>query len=250
MKIDYCGISDKGKKREVNQDAVLMKVYKDKGLFVVADGMGGHLHGEMASAAIVEEMERWWEELTRKEQEEDFSEVFSSLRQRLEFINRVIYERYNDSQVCGSTLAALLLCGANYGIFSSGDSRIYCRSGHKLKRLTMDDVWENQPQAQRYPERERREHPDYGKLICAMGVSPEADLKGKTDTLKCNDCFLICSDGLYKMCREEDIKRTLKDYRNGKDGRQLAAGLLKIVYENGAADNVSFILVRVCDLER
>ena len=245
MKIEYCGISDKGRRREINQDAVLMKAHKDKALFVVADGMGGHSHGEVASAVIVEEMEKWWEDFTRNEQKEDFREAFSSLRQRLELINRIIYERYNGPQVCGSTLAALFFYGVNYGIFSSGDSRIYCRNGHKLKQLTTDDVWENQPQAGLYPEKERKEHPDYGKLICAIGVSPDAAIKGMTDTLKDNDCFLLCSDGLYKMCSEEDMKRTLKDYRNNKDGKQLLAQLLKKVYENGAVDNVSIILVRV-----
>lgn len=245
MKIEYCGISDKGKKREINQDAVFMESYKDKALFVVADGMGGHSHGEMASAIIVEEMGKWWGEFIRKDRREDFHEAVSLLRQRLELINRVIYERYNASQVCGSTLAALLLCEGNYCVFSSGDSRIYCRSRFRVKQLTTDDVWENQPEAKQYSEEKRKNHPDYGKLIYAMGVFPDAVIRGKTDTLNINDCFLLCSDGLYKMCGEEDIKRTLKDYRNGKDGRQLLARLLKEVYENGASDNVSVILVRV-----
>lgn len=245
MKIEYCGISDKGKRREINQDAVLMKVYKDRALFAVADGMGGHSYGEMASAAIVEEMEKWWEEFAWKEQEEDFREALSSLRQRLELANRIIYERYSSSQICGSTLVVLLICGMNYGIFSSGDSRIYYQSGHKLKQLTTDDVWENQPEAGLYSSEERRDHPDYGKLIYAIGVLPDAVIKGKTDMLKSNDRFLLCSDGLYKMCSEEDIKRTLKDYKSDKDGKQLLTQLLKTVYENGARDNVSVILVRV-----
>lgn len=245
MKIEYCGISDKGKKREINQDAILMKAYNDRALFAVADGMGGHSHGEMASAAIAGEMDKWWEKFTMGENGEDFKEAFLSLRQCLELVNQTIYERYNDSQICGSTIATLFIYGMNYGVLSSGDSRIYCQSGHRLKQLTKDDVWENQPQAASYPEKVRREHPDYGKLICAIGVSPDSRIKGQTDILKNNDCFLLCSDGLYKMCSEEDVKRTLKDYKNKKDGNSILTQLLKTVYANGALDNVSAILVKV-----
>lgn len=251
MRTEYCGICDIGKRREKNQDAIFMDAGSDAALFAVADGMGGYLHGEDASRIIVGEMRKWWEEFPALQQTcgaaGDFGGMISALRQRLELANRIIYERYGSGRdICGSTVAVLFLYRESYCVLSSGDSRIYYLNGFAWKQLTSDDVWENQPQTlERYSPAQIRAHRDHGKLVHAIGVAPEASISGKTDILKGRDCFLICSDGLYKMCRERDIRRAMKEYRHGRCEKEPLQGLLRTVYENSASDNVSAILVRV-----
>lgn len=245
MRVEYCGVSDKGEKRDVNQDAIFMDARENMALFAVADGMGGYQHGEAASGAIVAEMRKWWEELSGEGGREAFDEMAYMLKQRLELANRIIYEKYNASGICGSTVVVLFIYGRNYCIYSSGDSRIYYLSGWIWKQLTVDDVWENQPEiSSGYSKGELKQHVNYGKLLHAIGISESMAVNGKTDLLKSGDCFLLCSDGLYKMCREKDMKKTVRDYKSGKDGQKLLEQLLQKVYENGARDNVSIVMVR------
>jgi len=246
MRVEYCGICDKGKKREINQDAIFMGVQDNIGLFAVADGMGGHLHGEAASGTITAELGRWWERFSQSGYGQSFASVVFELKQQLELANRAIYEQYQKSGICGSTVAVLFVYGQNYCIFSSGDSRIYYMNTFKWKQLTIDDVWENQPEIMgSYTLEQMRRHVNYGRLIHAIGISDDTVVNGKTDMLKDKDSFLLCSDGLYKACGIRDIKRILKKFRNGENGEELLRQALQKVYENGAADNISMVLVRV-----
>ena len=251
MKTEFCGICDIGKRREKNQDAIFMDAGTDAALFAVADGMGGYLHGEEARGIIIGEMRKWWEEFPKRQQicgaAGDFGKMISALGQRLELANRMIYERYGSGrEICGSTAAVLFLYRESYCVLSSGDSRVYYLNSFTWKQLTSDDVWENQPQTlERYTPAQIKAHKDHGKLVRAIGVAPEASISGKTDILKDRDCFLICSDGLYKMCREKDIRRAMREYRLGRDEKKPLQELLRTVYENSASDNVSAILVRV-----
>lgn len=266
MRIEYCGICDRGKVRRVNQDAVFMEAQGDMALFAVADGMGGHLHGEVASNAIMAGMEECWKELAFGEfrgayklfgvsslqsSAGEFAGMVSVLRRHLENANRAIMESCRKWEICGSTVAALLIHKRNYCILSSGDSRIYYFNGWACKQLTVDDVWENQPEVvRRYHPKQRKMHADYGKLVHALGISDTAAVSGKTDTLKGGDRFLLCSDGFYKMCNSREVRRILKEYRGNSNGEELLGQIKQIVYGNGAKDNVSVILVRISEMGR
>lgn len=250
MRIEYCGICDKGALREVNQDAVLMDTREDMALFAVADGMGGHMCGEAASGIIVTELQRWWEfvwrSLLRNGNAESFEKMISSLREQVAYANRVIYEQYNKgTDVCGSTIVILLIRGNNYYILSSGDSRLYSLKGMLWKQMTVDDVWENQPDIiASYQPQQMKEHAYYGKLIRAVGVTQNAEFYEKTGVLESGIRFLLCSDGLYKTCREKELKSILRRYKGKRNEEKLLNRMMRKVYENGARDNTSAILVR------
>lgn len=250
MRIEYCGVCDKGAVREVNQDAIFMDVRKDMALFVVADGMGGHMHGEAASGIIVTELRQWWERCQavsyRAGNPENFDRIVCSLREQITYANRVIYKQYNNGMnVCGSTIVVLLIWGSHYCILSCGDSRIYYLRGLRYEQMTMDDVWENQPDIiASYESRQIREHAYYGKLVRAVGVSKNVKLNEQINVLEDGGRFLLCSDGLYKMCREKDIKRILRRYKGNRNGDKLLKQMMRRVYADGARDNTSVILVR------
>jgi protein phosphatase len=243
MKIKYNGICDKGLKRESNQDRIYMKSNIETGLFVVADGMGGHLHGERASEHIVSEFGKWYESFDCTKYEDNFNQIIREIQRVLEQMNKTIYSFYGDREICGSTVVVLFIYKDIYAIFWVGDSRAYILNYWKCRLLTVDDVWENQTNIKAsLNEKNIRENSNYGKLVNAIGVSQNARINIITDKINKRARFLLCSDGLYKMCSENEINKMIKRY-NGFKGDIQMKQYLDAVYKHGAEDNVSYILV-------
>jgi protein phosphatase len=109
--------------------------------------------------------------------------------------------------------------------------------------MTIDDVWENQINIKASLNEENiKTHSNYGKLVNAMGIHPNAQIRILTDNINKRTRFLLCSDGLYKMCSENEINKMLKGYRGFKGDKQIKQ-YLDVVYNHGAGDNVSCIIV-------
>lgn len=242
MCIGYYGKSEAGKIRDTNQDAVLMLTRKDVGLFVVADGMGGHAYGEKASGLIIEILEKWWNDFEPETYEYIFSKMMLSVKQSVEEANTIIFEQYNQDNICGSTIVLLFIYKNCYGILHAGDSRCYRYQRYAIKQMTVDDVWENQINLSR-AERMNIKHPNRGKLINAIGTCREVECKVKTDVWNSDTVFLLCSDGLYKMCPEKYIEKCIRRYHRHKSLSDMCRDMLEKVYENGAKDNVSVIAI-------
>lgn len=251
MQIRYEGLTDCGLKRKVNQDHVGMFVQGGAGLFLVADGMGGYSDGEAASQLIVYEMGSWWEknclEVSGGDiQSEDFQEIVEDLRQKILAVNRKILEVYNQDQVCGSTLVMLLIVKRFYAVFSVGDSRIYTTKGKKLLQMTKDDVWENlNSTIERYSPEEILHHPNRGKLAQSIGALERIFINIQTGECGTKQVFLLCSDGIYKMCSEHMIRIAAMAWKSEKNADQCLSNLKKAVYAANAPDNLSVILVSV-----
>lgn len=248
MDIVYSGICDIGLKRKVNQDSLLMAESRGQGmyLFAVADGMGGHSDGELASKAFTDGLRAWADAFQAEHYNKNFRNMMTSLQNKIEEVNKKIYMEYNQSQVCGTTCVVLLLYQGTYGVISAGDSRIYLRRGWSTVSLMMDDVWENQRDVQRaLTAKQIQNHPNYGKLVNAIGTDREVSLSVRTDTLKKGDAFLLCSDGLYKYCPEKYFKRVLRGTVR-ENVKENVRNLVEKTHEQGAGDNVSVILVKCC----
>ena len=246
MRIVYSGICDIGLKRENNQDSIFIYSGKDKGvsLFVVADGMGGYSSGELASQMITNKLSQWVKHFTIELYDGNFLKMIESLEHKLEEINREIFFRYNQEQICGSTCILLLIYKEYYGIINIGDSRIYKKEGWKIKSLMKDDVWEKSPDIQeKFSKREIINHLNYGKLLQAVGTKEKLVITSKTDVLKEGDTFLLCSDGLYKMCSERTLSRIIRGVSES-NMEECVDKLLKECYKAGAGDNVSIIVVK------
>lgn len=244
MRIVYSGICDTGLKRETNQDSIFTHSGEDMGLFVVADGMGGYAHGELASQTITNMFSQWIENFSVELFGGDFLKMMESLEWKLEEANREIFLKYNQEQICGSTCILLFIYKEYYGIINVGDSRIYRKEGWKIKSVMKDDVWENSPQVQEnLSKREIINHSNYGKLLQAVGTKESLALTSKTGISEEGDTFLLCSDGLYKMCPERVMAKMARVFsENNMD--ECIHKLLKECYRAGAGDNISIIMVK------
>lgn len=108
--------------------------------------------------------------------------------------------------------------------------------------LTMDEVWENQIEIKKaLTLKQIKDNINTGKLINAIGISENARINIKTDILKKGSHFLLCSDGMHKMCSEKEIKKMMEGYQGSRMGDRQMQEYLKCVYAHGAIDNVSFI---------
>jgi len=246
MKIKVSSVCDIGKKRTQNQDTVL--VYQDAAhnfaLFLVADGMGGYADGGQASGAIAAGIRNWLEQGNIRRFSGSAVSMLNALRNRLLEIHEYIWKTWNHHQICGSTCVLLFILEDSYGIFYVGDSRIYLSRRFSCNPITQDDVWENQKGiTEQYPGKNIRNHPDYGKLVHAVGCEPVLSYCMQTKALQTGDVFALCSDGVYKMCSP----RYLKGKINSCCWRDLDAvrdDIMRRVYRNGATDNASLILVK------
>lgn len=241
----YARVCDIGKVRSMNQDAVFAANKGHTGLFVVADGMGGHSRGERASRHIIKKIEEWWENFCPEHYDDDFKMIMRAVQKVAEQANREIYQNYNRNDICGSTMVLLLIYKEVYGLLYAGDSRIYLYHRRKLRQLTMDEVWENQS-GLTLAEKEARWERCHGKLYNAVGISGTMQCNITTNELKPGMVFLLCSDGLYKYCSEKYLKKCLKKVGKESIPEIITGAMLEKVYEQGAGDNVSIIVV--CDI--
>ena len=243
MNLKAYGKSDIGKVREVNQDAFGIFQKEDAGLFVVADGMGGYTDGEKASQTVVAELSNWWNSFSPVLFECEFQRMMSSIEQVIEYVNETIYTQYNQNEICGTTVVVLFVYQNFYGILYAGDSRCYMAQGRKWEALTVDDVWENQSSLSRQ-ERMMLDHPNRGKLVNAVGVHKNVKCRIITNTLKKNTVFLLCSDGLYKFCPDKYLRHCARKCKDKDMMAQEMDSLINMVYDNGAKDNITVIMVK------
>ncbi len=241
----YARICDIGKVRSTNQDAVLAVSRDDMGLFVVADGMGGHSQGEKASRHMIRKFQDWWEDFCKEDYDGDFKRIMSAVQKTAEQAGREIYQKYNQTDICGTTMALLLIYQDTYGLLYAGDSRVYLYHRYQCRQITVDEVWENQPHLTK-AEKEAGWERCHGKLYNAVGISANMRCNKITNMLKPGMVFLLCSDGLYKYCTKQNIKKYMKKAGRDKTPEMIAQTLLDQAYEHGAEDNVSLIVV--CDL--
>lgn len=231
------GATDIGKIRKINEDDFL--VDEEKGLWIVADGMGGHKAGDLASKMVTRSFAEV--EISR-----DIEKAVSEVCAQLQQINRILYlfasERY-DHQVVGSTVVALTARGARCGFVWAGDSRIYCVRHGDLVRLTRDHSWAG---AEASPEGASRDAIDADRSeLCnvitrAVGGDSDLELDHAIIEAEDGDTFLLCSDGLTKEVSLTEIG----DLLSGGTPKECVTRLMKLALERGARDNVTAIVVQ------
>lgn len=254
-------VSDTGRRRHNNQDCHLVLPFDSQGvpqdgatgaspvglgriLLVVADGMGGHFRGEVASRMCVENITK---ELTTRfqastnGQPEDYS---GNLKSAVENAHRAVFayaQSCADNLTMGTTCSAMLMHGSKADMAQVGDSRCYLFREGKLAILTQDQTIGNQLRSR--GEDARNVDPQIREmLIQAVGAQAEIEVVMSSTDLEPDDLILICCDGLYKVVSEADIVAILE---TESAVQERAQQLVNKANENGGPDNITVILTHL-----
>jgi PPM family protein phosphatase len=229
------GVTHPGR-RPTNEDALLIDL--PLGLFVVADGMGGHNAGEIASdLAITTIQERM---------AVDDVEIGERLEDAVRLANARILEasrRRADYTGMGTTVSAVVVDAGRATYVSVGDSRVYRMHGGGLTQLTRDDSWLSNALAtgMTLTQSEIDTHPMRHVLTEVVGVRSDIDPTVADCGLAAGDVLLVCSDGLHGAVQQERMASALASGRSVDD---IAASLVEQALARGATDNVTALVVR------
>jgi protein phosphatase len=269
-----CGQTDPGLARLHNEDA--FRVDGDNGLYVVADGMGGHSHGEVASKIAVDTIARTLRApepvrtapipLPHKAANANqttplpynpaaTTQPGAGLRPHsLRFRDAI--RRAHDAmlnairddlslQGMGTTVAGLLVRDGIAAVAHVGDSRVYRLRGSEMRLLTRDHTWVNeQVMAGFLTEDQARTHPLRNVVTRALGGEAEVAVDVSEVELRKGDLYLVCSDGLTTMLTDPEIKKRLS---SGKPLDEICRSLIADANERGGVDNITVVIARVQD---
>lgn len=255
MQINWAVASDRGRRRSKNEDSYCVR--SELGLFVVADGMGGHAGGEVASVVAVDKIESVVQSTSSLEPQDTWPVPFdpkfgvdgNRLRMGFDLANRQIAQRVSkDDTLRGmaTTAVAVLLSGETAALAHVGDSRAYLHQANQLKRLTADHSWvEEQVRAGTLTEEAAFEHPWRNIVTRALSGAPGLDVEVTKLPLAIGDWLLLCSDGLSSVVSDIEISRTMAEARL----TNLQAGCDGLVEQAnavvGGSDNVTALLIGV-----
>jgi PPM family protein phosphatase len=232
MKVTVAAATDVGLVREGNEDSYLT----EEPLFAVADGMGGHRGGEVASQLAVETLEKL------------FKKRIGELPDQVQEANRVVFERsVVDEKVAGmgTTLTAALVEGDRVRLAHVGDSRAYLLRDGDLGLLTEDHTLVHRMVTEGEISKEEAEtHPQRSVLTRALGVDTNVDVDDDTVQVRPADRLLLCTDGLTSMVSEQAIEEVL---RAVPDPQEAAARLIRLANEGGGTDNTTVVVLDFSD---
>jgi PPM family protein phosphatase len=237
--VQVVGLTNRGLERARNEDSVFVKTENGLGLLVVADGMGGHRAGNIASSLAVSAAEKFWANFD--------CTVFPNAEEAHEMIRTVIREANEEIIVeagsssarhgMGTTLTIGLLCGSRVTIGHIGDSRAYLLNDSQIKLLTRDHSLLEQliDTGQVRPE-EARNHPQRHVLTRALGITSDLQIDIIEREIEPGSILLFCTDGLTNLISDEEI---LAAYSGQRDPQLLAESLIDLANSRGGPDNIT-----------
>lgn len=229
-----------GMVRELNEDSFLDK--GEEGVWVVADGMGGHDRGEVASGAVVAA-------LGAMKPAESFDASVERLRQHILDVNDQLVsssEDYSRERQPGSTIVALLIQDDHGAVLWAGDSRVYRRRAGAFEQLTQDHTYVNELlEDQLIRPEEARGHRMANVITRAVGIETPLELAVRKIRVLDGDQYLLCSDGLSHLCNDQEINEMM----DNRDEDEITDSLIHTALVRGAPDNVTLIYVRCGDAQ-
>ena len=238
MILQASAATDVGLRRRVNEDRYAL--VPDLGLYLVADGMGGHRAGQMASQLAAQTAVR-----TAQALEGAAISLSEKLRQVVACANRDIFSTAEANPAyagMGTTLVAILASEGRLALAHVGDSRAYLLRHGTLRLLTDDhSVVAELVRRQEITQEDARAHPQRHVLTCALGVRPDVQGDLIEMTPKDGDVFAMFSDGLTNHVRDEEIAVALC---NTPDLHEACEGLVEMANDRGGEDNITVVLVR------
>jgi protein phosphatase len=249
--IKASGLSDIGPVRKNNEDCFASD--EALRLFVVADGMGGHSAGEIASGLAVETIVSF---VRRSEEDADFSWPYgvdstlsfcgNRLRTAIHLANRRVFraaEKHDEYTGMGTTVVGALISGSRLAVGHAGDSRVYLFANGRLTRLTVDDTWAaSVPEGEAEPESVRSaRHAMRNVLTNVLGARDHVDIHMSEYDLQGGEMILLCSDGLHSVVDDNVLSELLS---RGTVPATIVQQLIQIALAKGGRDNVTAVLAR------
>ncbi|WP_198265116.1 PP2C family protein-serine/threonine phosphatase [sulfur-oxidizing endosymbiont of Gigantopelta aegis] len=266
IRLYSAGISDVGQRRDHNEDNFLID--EKLGLFIVADGMGGHEEGEVASKLAIETLFNHIKKLDDKLQQPSLQEKHKS-KSSSEIIHQLLQDAIEDAnnqthcynlakglaegRGMGTTVTGFLIASMSSALnhsatsltkkklyaFNVGDSRTYCYNQGTLKQLSTDhshyQLWVETGKD--------GDPPKHNIIYKAIGPWRRVVAEQHTVTIKENDIFLLCSDGLSDMLSDQEIRHCLHAQRK-QSLKKMAQALVDAANNAGGKDNISVVLVK------
>jgi len=230
------GKTDKGLVRKENEDAFCIE--KDLGLLAIADGMGGHASGEVASKMAIE--------ILKDSLKKEGQPLPDRLNSGVKLANRTIYEASrSQSQLngMGTTLTALQLDGNRLSIAHVGDSRAYLIRGGVIEQITDDHTIVSEQVAGGMMTREEAARSDMRNILSrALGIASEVDVDVEEFTVSEGDQLVLCSDGLSELISEDEI---LSEVQSTKRPDLACNELVNLANQRGGEDNVTVIVAHL-----
>ena len=257
MRINSCGITDIGRKRQRNEDSYLVN---DKlGLYVVADGMGGHAGGEFASKIAVSTVEEILKGNDRKksnvpddtyldkgDEKEDYA-TQDKLKDAITRAGSLIVKRAVEEpelRGMGTTATVMLVLGEKAYIAHVGDSRAYCVRNGQIIQITEDhSLVHEQLKSGLITEEEARTHQLKNIITRSVGVQEEVEVDTVVWKIEVGDTYLLCSDGLSNMVSDEEMQ----DFIHDEEPEKAAQKLVDQANHRGGDDNITLIILNVAE---
>lgn len=253
-RIQAAAITDTGVTRTMNQDQVFMSLEPVgilPNLFIVADGMGGHKAGDLASAEAV----RFFVDDV-KEHSENAGSVMELMETALKRTNRYVYymsQESPDYRGMGTTFVVCTIIGYKLLCLNVGDSRLYKvnRAGFSpmaIRQVTEDhSVVELMRRQGMLTDEEARNHPQKNMITRAIGIEEDVEIDRFEEEIFDLNTIMLCSDGLSNMVSDTTILKILTD---GKSSREKCIELIDKANENGGKDNISAVVIDLREEEK
>ena len=250
--MEYFADTDIGKYREKNEDYL----YAENNLFIVADGMGGHMAGEVASRIAVEAfIENFNSSLkgrskkisaNKKTDNLGSSQVKELLLKSIKSANREVYSKATlqpGYYGMGTTFTGCYIQQDKAYTIHVGDSRLYIKRGSEFNLLTSDHTIVGELFRRGEISYEQTfNHPQKNYLTNVLGVAKDIDPDFNSFKVLPEDILLLCSDGLNSMLKDEDIANIIDKHKDAKD---IAKNLIKGAIKKGGLDNITVIVVKI-----
>jgi protein phosphatase len=250
-KIEFAQLSDTGRVREHNEDAIGSD--PELGLMVLADGMGGYNAGEVASGIAVQIVSELATEGAKRENRSDIDPHSGLMRQSIVLrdavyrANKIIFQTAQSQTHCegmGTTIVAAMFYDNKISIAHVGDSRAYRLRGGVFEQVTLDhSLLQELVDRGFYSAEEAQRSTNRNYVTRALGVEATVEVEVHEHEVLPGDIYLLCSDGLPDMVEDEDIHLTISTFNASLDvvGKQL----IELANDHGGRDNVSVMLAQV-----
>lgn len=249
MRIKSAGRTHVGMKRTHNEDS--LRICRDQDLFIVADGMGGHASGEVASQLSVETLAEFYRATSEDDEitwpfklDKGIGFQESRITTGVKLSNRRVYENAcRDAKLkgMGTTLVTLYMHGGKAYIGHVGDSRVYRFRQGKLKQITEDhSLLNDYIKIKKLTPEEIEAFPHKNVIVRALGMKENVQVDVHAEDMQPNDIFLLCSDGLSGMINDDEMEGLLREHSSNLEG--CCGKLIEVANHNGGTDNITVIL--------